>query len=345
MDQIPTAVLAPILVEAVKQGINRQYAFMACFTLLLYDNLLTLADEVELIWKRKFSASASINRYYSLAALAIGCLEDLSPAFTATSISCQKMILYQPLAIAIPLTFFPNFVIALRVYALYGRNKHLAALLITYLLGEFGVALWVYLTPSMYSVQLPGPAIITNSSPVHVCLAHSSVSLTNLEAAAFQFAQTAYDSFCLVLVLYKSVKAFMNQRSFDGLHTIIATHGVAYYMVVFTSNISWALLVLVATTGLKYSMARLAPLAANKLTLSLRSYGKPGVTSGSKMPITPAGKPPSGTDDTLIGRHSPLKRRGSWIGTSTFEVPTMINDSMELKSIYTDFSGTSSETE
>ncbi|KLO19082.1 hypothetical protein SCHPADRAFT_89642 [Schizopora paradoxa] len=251
------------------------------------------------------------------------------------------MILYQPLAIAVPLTFFPNFVIALRVYALYGRNKYLAALLGTYLLGEFGVALWVYLTPSMYSVQLPGPADITNSSPVHVCLAHSSTRLTNLEAAAFQFAQTAYDSFCLVLVLNKSIRAFMNQRSFDGLHTIIATHGVAYYMVVFTSNISWALMVLIATTGLKYSMAiptlTLAPMAANKLTLSLRSYGTTADATTRKASTLRIGKVAFESDDHTLtnGRRRPLRRRGSWLGTSTFEVFTGIDNSVEMKSVST----------
>ncbi|KLO19081.1 hypothetical protein SCHPADRAFT_89618 [Schizopora paradoxa] len=63
MDQLPNSVLGPILVQAVQQGTGTKYAFMAGFTLFLYDHLLTLNDEIELIWKKKFSASASQSNF------------------------------------------------------------------------------------------------------------------------------------------------------------------------------------------------------------------------------------------------------------------------------------------
>jgi len=319
---MPVSELGPILVEAAKQGWGTKYALIACYALLLYDNLLTLADEVELIWKRKFSAVTFIffmNRYYSLVVLAIALFEDMSPAVTAKI--CQRMNLLQPLAITVPLTFLPNFIIALR------RNNYLATMMIVYLFGEFGVALWVYLTPSAYSIQLPGPESITDSFPVHECLAHSSLKLTSLEAAAFQFAQTIYDSCCLVLLLCKSMREFMSQKTYRGIRTIIATQGIAYYMVVFTTNISWAVMILIAPTGLKYSISgptiALAPFAANKLTLLLRSYA------------TPSEEGPAAVSLKWIVNTPSLKRRGSWIGTSTFEVPvpSACQGSMELKPI------------
>ena len=37
-----------------------------------------------------------------------------------------------------------------RVYALYERNKVIAMILITYLLAELGVALWIYATPGAH---------------------------------------------------------------------------------------------------------------------------------------------------------------------------------------------------
>jgi len=318
MDQIPAPELVPIYVQVAKEGTGTKYGFVACFALLLYDNVTTLADEVELMWKRKFSAVTLlffINRYYSVAALCIGIFENIIPAFTPTI--CKRMLLFQPLAAGIPLTFFPNFVISLRVYVLYGRNKYLAAMIMIYLLGEFGVALWVYLTPSMHFVQLPGPENVTNSLALHGCLAYSSPKLNSFQAATFQFMQTVFDSWVLLLVLFKSIKEFMGPSSYRGLRSIIATHGVVYYVVVFSANISWALMVLLATTGLKYSMAgptlALAPLAANKLTLSLRSYGM--CTTKSMLPLGE----PTGAHG-YVGKPS-LKRRGSWIGTSTIELP------------------------
>jgi len=320
MDQIPTSELGPILVEVARQGTGTKYGFIAVLTLLVYDNLTTLADEVELIWKRKFSAVTFIfivNRYYSVAVQFIGVLESIDPVITPTI--CNRMVLFQPLAAGIPLTFFPNFVVSLRVYALYDRNKYLAVLIILYLMAEFAVALWVYLTPSMYAVSLPGPENVTDSLPLHACLAYSSLKLNSFQAATFQFMQTIFDSWVLALVLFKSFKEFMGPRSNRGLRSIIATHGVIYYVVVFSTNFTWALMVLLATTGLKYTMAVptlvLAPLAANKLTLSLRSYGAGTKNSG----ILPLGK--EGKQGFAQGHGRKLKRRESWMGTSTFEVP------------------------
>ena len=55
-------------------------------------------------------------------------------------------------------------------------------------------------------------------------------------------------------------------------------------------------------------------MAANKLTLSLR-----GFAMDEKKPSHGAYPAPKGSD-VLGARPSKLKRRGSWIGTSTFEV-------------------------
>jgi len=319
MDQIPATELAPILVEAAKQGTASKYVLVSLYTLFVYDNITTLADEVELIWKRKFSAVTFLfimNRYYTLAVSTVADSEVIFPIITPTI--CKRMILFQPLATGIPLTFFPNFVIALRVYALYERNKYLAAMLITYLLGEFGLALWVYLTPSIYAAQLPGPENVTNSMALHVCLAYHSRKLSSFQSASFQFMQTAFDSWVLVLVLFKSAREFFGPRSQRGLRSIIAAHGVIYYVVVFSVNIAWALMLLLATPGLQYIMAgpvlALAPLAANKLTLSLRGhladttkYGLlalEGHVDGHRRDVKPR-----------------MQRRRSWVGTSTFEVP------------------------
>ncbi|KLO12280.1 hypothetical protein SCHPADRAFT_890945 [Schizopora paradoxa] len=54
-----------------------QYVFVACYFVLLYDNLTTVDEEVELMWKRKYTAVTFffiMNRYYSVAALLVGVL-------------------------------------------------------------------------------------------------------------------------------------------------------------------------------------------------------------------------------------------------------------------------------
>ncbi len=77
-------------------------------------------------------------------------------------------------------------------YALYQRNRMLGAFLLTYIVGELGVGLWIYLTPAVRgkrsiqilrlirvisdfgcvttAVILPGPESITNSLALHGAL-------------------------------------------------------------------------------------------------------------------------------------------------------------------------------
>lgn len=79
--------------------------------------------------------------------------------------------------------------------------------------------------------------------------------------------QTIYDSWVLGLVLVQSFKEFMGPRSYRGLRFIIASHGLVYFVyaiislnlrvpwltsrfrVVFSANLCWALMVLLATVS------------------------------------------------------------------------------------------------
>ncbi|KLO13131.1 hypothetical protein SCHPADRAFT_997570 [Schizopora paradoxa] len=318
MDQIPPSVLAPIYHEVASQGIGTKYGLVAAYTILVYDAMITNADEIEYVWKRSRSAVTFLffmNRYYAICVATIASMQAISPLFNETV--CKRMIYFQPLAVGIPLTFFPNFVIGLRVYALYGRNRALAAFLTLFLLGEFGVALWLYLTPTMFPAVLPGPESVTNSQALHVCLATNSPKLDNLQAAAYQIMQTVYDSCCLGLTLRMTLKESIGVKSMKSIRQLITKHGIIYYVVVFTLNLSWALMILLATMGLKYTMSgatlALAPVAANRLILSLRRYSM-SINSIDAFGVEAKAfvcAPPSGFQ---------MKRRNSWVGTSTFEV-------------------------
>jgi len=205
----------------------------------------------------------------------------------------------------------------LRVYALYGRSKVLGVFLATFLLGWLGVRLWVYLTPSVQSLIIPGPGDVVNSAALHMCLAETSPKLSNLQASSNILLQTTYDSIVLTFILFKTVSDLRLLRiaHWHGMKSVMAKQGVLYYLVVFSANLAWALMILFATNGLKNAIAGptliFAPMAANKLTISLRSYAQPESIDGESEPTM---------EFDRTGMQNGMRRRGSWVGTSTFEI-------------------------
>jgi len=144
---------------------------------------------------------------------------------------------------------------------------------------------------------------------------YSTTNLTtssSLTSATFQFMQTIYDSVAFLMILYKTARdGFGGPQKSDSIRALIAKHGLLYYVVVFSGNLTWALMILLSPTGLKYSAAAptimVACLSANKMTFSLRVFNEPAhvyePSQLAELPWTPR-----------------LKRRRSWIGTSTFEI-------------------------
>ncbi len=89
-----------------------------------------------------------------------------------------------------------------------------------------------------------------------------------MQSASFQFMQTAFDTIALVLILTKTYRQTRGARSLSSIRTVIAKHGVLYYTcvsilhygyvandlssirVVFSLNLSWAVMIIVATVSI-----------------------------------------------------------------------------------------------
>ncbi|KLO07430.1 hypothetical protein SCHPADRAFT_945302 [Schizopora paradoxa] len=304
MNQTSPAALVQLYREAAVQYTGLKFSLAASVLVLIYDTLLTIDDEVEYIWKQKFSAVTFIffmNRYYAIAVMVVTTLQEILPVFTAA-----KMIKFPLFAGSIPLTIFPNIIIGLRVYALYKRDRILGVILVAFNITLVGVGLWLYLEPSLQLILLPGSLTLNDSIPLHTCHAITSPKLSSLQAASFQFLQTAYDSLALVMIVWRTWKESMAIRSLTGLRSVIFQHGLIYYVFVFSLKLPLAVMIFVATDRLKYAMSgpalALGPMAANKLTISLRAY-----TYKSQISKVPS-------SDLSTFSH----RRNSWIGTSTF---------------------------
>ncbi|KLO08372.1 hypothetical protein SCHPADRAFT_908678 [Schizopora paradoxa] len=234
---------------------------------------------------------------------------------------CERYILFGPFASGIPMTFVPDILIGLRVYALYRRNAVLKYALPIYLAAQLAVALWIYLTPGMHPVTLPGPPSVMEVPSLHVCVAEASARLDNLHSATFQIMQTLYDTLAFGMIAYKAIVEALGPWKGRSVKALMAKHGIIYFGVVFSMNFAWAMMILFAPIGIKYSIAEptvvLACLSVNRMTLSLRAFSCPKDGVDSYRPNTDS--------ITLINRAGlgMRRRRQTWIGTSSFEVGQM----------------------
>jgi len=144
---------------------------------------------------------------------------------------------------------------------------------------------------------------LSNVSDLHSCLAQTSLKLSKFEIASFQILQLGFLSIALALILFKTANG-------KGVLAVIARQGLIYYLLNFSTETAWALMLLFATPGLKYSLAApalgFASLSTTKLTLHFRSYGAPKEF----------------VEECQVDEHVSfrLERRRSWVGLSTFEM-------------------------
>jgi len=206
----------------------------------------------------------------------------------------------------------PNFIITLRIYALYERNKKLALVLVLYIFAQVGASLWVDLTPSVTRIDIfaaLGYPELDNVPTLRFCVPQLSTKLTGVQTSLGQIMQSIFDTVALALILIKARKG-----SGSGLIALITKQGLAYYILNVATFLSWTLMLLFAPASSKQIMGAPALVfvcvSVNRLTLHLRSY-----TSDSDSGRV-------GSERALsLAFAAKRQRRNSWLGTSTFEVP------------------------
>jgi len=215
------------------------------------------------------------------------------------------MLFFAPLGAGTPFTPLPNCIIALRVFALYERNKKLAFALFLYIIAETGVSLWLDLTPSVSRIDVfaaLGFPEIGNAPAMHFCVPQLSASLSSLESTSAQIMQTVFDTIVLALVLFKA-----RNRGSSGIIALIVKQGFIYYLLNLAVYLTWTLMLVFAPPESKYIMGGpalgLVCVSVNRLTLHLRSYNSDTDSERTMAPFV-----------------AKLRRQNSWLGASTLEV-------------------------
>lgn len=314
-----------MLSAAGAQIASQKYAIIAFSAAFVYDCLLTLDDEIMYIWRRQFSLvtlAYFINRYYAMICFALLIFVNFSVAIDASE--CKHFAALQAYGDGIPLSIITNLVVGLRVYALYGRNRYIAVIFTVYIIAELGVLFWIYFTPSISSVtfELPGLASNNNLNSIpllHLCIVSASSRISELQSSVFLFMQVVYDSVAFGLILAMTASSVLNDGGCGGVRALIVKNGVLYYGILFSAYSTWGLMTIFSPPGLKRAAEVptiiVTCLLVNKLTLSLRAYMSPDevVDTGNTL-------------SNVVFRNSRIKRRRSWIGTSTFEFEAVNGD-------------------
>ncbi|KLO10603.1 hypothetical protein SCHPADRAFT_892243 [Schizopora paradoxa] len=312
MSQPPPAVLAAII-EAGNGVLQTKFTHYAALGIVFYDHLLTLDIEIEYIWKRKFSAVTVLfflTRYYFIFFMTFSQFVFVDPVnqFTNTTL-CERILLIIPIGGGAALTALPDCMIALRIYALYERNKKLGFALLIFILAQLGVSLWIDILPSVTRISTFGPLgypELDNVPTMRFCLTQVSSRLTSIETSLGQIFQAIFDTVTLSLILYKA-----RRQSNSGLVTLIAKQGLAYYMLNVATYLTWTFMLIFAPPSLKSAMGGLVCVSVNRLTLHLRSYSDKTEFGDGQRSIT--------------SFSAKRQRRNSWLGASTLEV---VNDSV-----------------
>lgn len=125
-------------------GISKDI-FLVAFTLVLFDHMLTLSDEIKYVWKRPKSFVLWLFlaiRYYAIAALIVVSIGYFSPLISGQR--CLHWSLFLPLGVTVPLSIGPSTLLSIRVYAMYGRSKYIIVALGTILSAQLAAGLWQY---------------------------------------------------------------------------------------------------------------------------------------------------------------------------------------------------------
>ncbi|KAF9651652.1 hypothetical protein BDM02DRAFT_3184398 [Thelephora ganbajun] len=197
----------------------------AGFTVLIYDHLITFADEIEYIWqtfKGPFVYLFLINRYLIPLGFIVNLYAYLSDWNYEDKFDpgrgCARYVRYEGSMTVIGINIV-GLMMLLRIRALYNKNSTVVLPVAALLALEFGINAW------LLSHGIP----VQHTGPRYPCTMVFEAKLTKI-AAASAWLPLLYDTVVMALTIYKAFQA----RSLPGhfrspiLQTVLAG-GMIYY--------------------------------------------------------------------------------------------------------------------
>ncbi|KAH9171098.1 hypothetical protein EDB89DRAFT_1974175, partial [Lactarius sanguifluus] len=267
----------PALLENLRQILVAKYFFLGAYTILLYDHMVTIPEEIQTVWKKKKTFPLYVFilvRYYALLSVSVVAFGYFSTFMTRSR--CARWMLFLPLGITMPLTILPGILMLIRVYALYNRNRLILYGLSASLVLQTVAGLWQYTV----SGGTPAPDPLDNYE-YHFCIYLPPKRIGHL-STMYIFWELGYDSVVFLLTIARTFYMHWRHQGMirsGGLVSNLVQDGAFYFGCIFSVNLMWAVMILHAPTGLR-AIAGIPSSCVNtlmvcRITLNLRTaaYG------------------------------------------------------------------------
>ncbi|KAJ7844169.1 hypothetical protein B0H13DRAFT_2096947 [Mycena leptocephala] len=245
----PIDPITPDVISLAEDLLAFRMYFVGCFAILFFDFFLTLADEVEYIWKGKKATMFYLflmNRYCPMAWCIITLFAYVSPLWNLEI--CNRFAIVewlQTLLIVVP----AEMVLLLRVFALTNKNKYLFGFLFSIIVVECIVVIYAMSLPGTNNA-LPLPHVPIES--FRVCILYSDPRMDT----AYLSTSIAFD--CIVFAITVACTAVnkATQRTRSSLLQTIRWDGTLYFCVILSGNVVWMALAINGRPGLKLMNAQ-----------------------------------------------------------------------------------------
>ncbi|PIL22617.1 hypothetical protein GSI_15307 [Ganoderma sinense ZZ0214-1] len=235
------------------------------YTVLLYDHLLTLGDEVKYIWRKKKRGPLIwlffLNRYMTPLAFVGNLYAYFSGTFTHER--CMHFVRYEGATTMIGINI-ASLMMLLRVYAMYSKRRLVVALVTIVFCLEFGTNAW-----------LLSHGIAVNHSPrVRACsMIFDSSKVPRIATSSTAWSVLIYDTLVLGLTLFCTYNSIRNQTVANTMKVLLK-EGLLYYSVIFCVTLVLTLMVAFAPPGIQNVCAQMEYLLTvtmmSRITLHLK---------------------------------------------------------------------------
>jgi len=250
-----------------------RYSQLASSSVIVFDHLITLDDEINLIWNSTWSLGKILflmNRYYSLAAVVFNNYSFFSP--TLTDSFCLRFFQWQGWTGLIGCMLAEG-ILQIRIFALYSLNKKILALMLVCFIASSATSAWIMgsalssITATAFTIP-GGKFCVPSNVPPHFY--------------TFWIPMLGFETLLCALALVRGFQTFRSNGSLfhsgRQLVGILVRDSLMYFMVICATYLTCLLVWTLAPTTLLevpvgFSVA-MSCVLANRVVLNVREVSR-----------------------------------------------------------------------